>query len=110
MCLRGHPSRGGAPRSYLKLQVSLELIRAFCGEAGPLSVPRSPERGARNRPSGSGVSSDAFVLDDLTLLRELELTAMEAGDEANKLSQERLEEMNRALDEYILRQMCFKSE
>merc|ERR1712217_656157 len=29
---------------------------------------------------------------------------------ASSIPQEQLEEMNRALDEYILRQMCFKSE
>jgi len=96
MCLRGHPSRGGAPRAYLKLQVAMELVRAFAGEAGPLE----PARG----------SLDGFVLNDLTLARELQLSAKEAEEEAGQLSQEHLEEMNRALDEYILRQMCFKSE
>merc|ERR1719310_1956721 len=38
------------------------------------------------------------------------MTAQEAETEAANLPQEQLEEMNRALDEYILRQMCFKSE
>ncbi|CAJ1337615.1 unnamed protein product, partial [Effrenium voratum] len=31
-CLRGHPSRGGSARHYLKLQVAMELIRGFCAE------------------------------------------------------------------------------
>jgi len=96
MCLRGHPSRGGAPRAYLKLQVAMELVRAFAGEAGPLEPARN--------------SLDGFVLNDLTLVRELQLSAKEAEDEASQLPQDQLEEMNRALDEYILRQMCFKSE
>merc|ERR550532_3445693 len=74
----------------------MELVRAFAGEAGPLEP-------ARSAPEG-------FVLSDLTLVRELRLTAKEAEEEAAKLPQEQLEEMNRALDEYILRQMCFKSE
>merc|ERR550532_2420081 len=74
----------------------MELVRAFAGEAGPLEP-------ARSAPEG-------FVLNDLTLVRELRLTAKEAEEEAAKLPQEQLEEMNRALDEYILRQMCFKSE
>merc|ERR1712014_120971 len=96
MCLRGHPSRGGAPRQYLKLQVAMELVRAFSGEAGPLE------------PSSNSV--EGFVLNDLTWVRELELTAQQAEEEASSIPQEQLEEMNRALDEYILRQMCFKSE
>jgi len=109
LCLRGHPSRGGPPRGYLKLQVAMEVVRAFGGEAGPivpsdLGEPQLPPR------RKSGDSRDRFVLDDLTLVRELELTAQEAEEEATKLPQEQLEEMNRALDEYILRQMCFKSE
>lgn len=98
LCLRGHPSRGGAPRSYLKLQVAMELIRAFSGEAGPLE------------PLRTGGTATGFMLDDTTLARELQLTAAQAEEEATKLAQEDLEEMNRALDEYILRQMCFKSE
>jgi len=108
LCLRGHPSRGGAPRDYLKLQVSMELIRAFSGESGPLqpaSRPLLQNSSSHTRSSGAG-----FVLDDLTLLRELQLTAAQADEEAGKLPQDQLEEMNRALDEYILRQMCFKSE
>lgn len=51
-----------------------------------------------------------FVLNDVSLVRELQLTAAQAEEEASKIPQEQLEEMNRALDEYILRQMCFKSE
>jgi hypothetical protein len=96
LCLRGHPSRGGSPRSYLKLQVAMELVRAFAGEAGPLA------RGASD--------AEGFALNDQALARELKLTTQEAEEEATKLPKEQLEEMNRALDEYILRQMCFKSE
>jgi len=96
LCLRGHPSRGGSPRSYLKLQVAMELVRAFAGEAGPLA------RGAGD--------ADGYTLNDQALSRELKLTTQEAEEEATKLPKEQLEEMNRALDEYILRQMCFKSE
>lgn len=96
MCLRGHPSRGGSPRGYLKMQVAMELVRAFCGEAGPLA------------PNANG--PEGFVLNDLALAHELELTPAQAEAEAGQLPQEELEEMNRALDEYILRQMCFKSE
>ncbi|CAE7031834.1 DJA6, partial [Symbiodinium natans] len=98
-CLRGHPSRGGPARGYLKLQVAMEVIRAFCGEAGPLTPEPAEE-----------ISSTCFVLDDLALARELELTPSEAALEADSLPTQRLEELNRALDEYILRQMCFKSE
>merc|ERR1711879_881178 len=36
--------------------------------------------------------------------------AQQAEAEAGLIPQDQLEEMNRALDEYILRQMCFKSE
>jgi len=134
LCLRGHPSRGGAPRGYLKLQVAMELIRAFSGEAGPLEAtysrtPRAKDRTPTATPSGSchgdctpssrfgmgrssskGNCAETFVLNDVTLVRELQLTAAQAEEEAAKISQEHLEEMNRALDEYILRQMCFKSE
>ncbi|CAE7707845.1 DJA6 [Symbiodinium microadriaticum] len=98
-CLRGHPSRGGPARGYLKLQVAMEVIRAFCGEAGPLTPEPAEE-----------ISSAPFVLDDLALARELELTPSQAAQEADSLPVQRLEELNRALDEYILRQMCFKSE
>ncbi|CAE7577223.1 DJA6 [Symbiodinium sp. CCMP2456] len=56
------------------------------------------------------ISSVPFVLDDLALARELELTPSQAAQEADSLPVQRLEELNRALDEYILRQMCFKSE
>ncbi|CAK0800993.1 unnamed protein product, partial [Prorocentrum cordatum] len=90
LCLRGHPSRGGSPRSYLKLQVAMELVRAFAGEAGPLA------RGAGD--------ADGYTLNDQALSRELKLTTQEAEEEATKLPKEQLEEMNRALDEYILRQ------
>merc|ERR1740121_674403 len=74
----------------------MELVRAFAGEAGPLA------RGASD--------AEGFALNDQALARELQLSAKEAELEATKLPQEQLEEMNRALDEYILRQMCFKSE
>jgi len=100
MCLRGHPSRGGAPRAYLKLQVAMEIVRAFAGEAGALEPKVDDEA-----PEEVG-----FVLSDATLARELKLSAQEAEAEAKTLTSEQLEEMNRALDEYILRQMCFKSE
>jgi len=96
LCLRGHPSRGGQSRDYLQLQVAMEIVRAFSGEAGPLVSQQS--------------GPDCFVLDDLTLVRELKLSAKEAEDEAGKLPHDVLDDMNRALDEYILRQMCFKSE
>lgn len=112
MCLRGHPSRGGSPKDYLKLQVAMELIKAFCGDAGPLEV-EEPQHEGRMVPSSRLVekaSEGHFVLSDLTLAHELELSSKEAEDEANHLSTEHLEELNRALDEYILRQMCFKSE
>merc|ERR1719230_1511957 len=46
----------------------------------------------------------------MTLVRELQLTASQAEEEASNLQHDQLEEINRALDEYILRQMCFKSE
>jgi len=112
MCLRGHPSRGGSPKDYLKLQVAMELIKAFCGDAGPLKAedklhtPASLTEGL-DAPAAEG---NHFVLSDLALARELQLSAAEASQEAAQLSAEHLEEMNRALDEYILRQMCFKSE
>lgn len=108
LCLRGHPSRGGAPRNYLKLQVAMELIRAVSGEAGLLdNSPRTPQACARKVSFSEHAT---FVLDDVALVRELQLTPQQAEEEAKNLSPERLEEMNRALDEYILRQMCFKSE
>jgi len=120
MCLRGHPSRGGSPQDYLKLQVSMELIKAFCGEGAsvteslPLRQSPTGQQGSKLQPfvSSSPVSgaTPAFVLSDLALSRELQLSAAEAEAEASKLPAEQLEEMNRALDEYILRQMCFKSE
>ena len=110
-CLRGHPSRGGSARNYLKLQVALELVRAF--EAKDLGSPEAESSetteaawsSPRRRRKVHG-----FVLDDLALVRELELSPTEAAMEADNLPAERLEELNRALDEYILRQMCFKSE
>eukprot|EP00434_Breviolum_minutum_P042449 symbB.v1.2.037783.t1/scaffold5675.1/size27237/2 len=117
MCLRGHPSRGGSPKDYLKLQVAMELIKAFCGDAGPLQSEQPPP--LRHMGSGLMISSPCvvekpadghFVLSDLSLAHELKLSAQEAEAEANRLSNEHLEELNRALDEYILRQMCFKSE
>eukprot|EP00929_Paragymnodinium_shiwhaense_P022395 TRINITY_DN1431_c0_g2_i4.p1 TRINITY_DN1431_c0_g2~~TRINITY_DN1431_c0_g2_i4.p1 ORF type:complete len:1618 (-),score=449.06 TRINITY_DN1431_c0_g2_i4:289-5142(-) len=98
MCLRGHPSRGGDARHYLKLQVAMELVRAFASEG--CAVDEEEERAV----------SGAFVLDDNTLLRELRLTVAQAEQEALNMPKDQLEEMNRALDEYILRQMCFKSE
>jgi len=115
LCLRGHPSRGGSPRVYLKLQVAMELIRAFAGEAGTLDLfVRTPSslRSATTPKSMVVAESgrDDFVLSDAMLVRELQLTASQAEEEATKISVEQLEEMNRALDEYILRQMCFKSE
>merc|ERR1719421_49951 len=83
----------------------MELIRAFSGEAGAL-IPDDqvevPEEGVSR--------NNKYVLDDKTLLRELSLTTDEAEKEAAILTKDHLEEMNRALDEYILRQMCFKSE
>lgn len=109
-CLRGHPSRGGSARNYLKLQVAMELIRAFdqeqCVEADASPEPEaawSPTTRRKRKVHG-------FVLDDLALVRELELSQTEAAMEADTLPAERLEELNWALDEYILRQMCFKSE
>ncbi|CAE7478874.1 DJA6 [Symbiodinium natans] len=112
MCLRGHPSRGGSPKDYLKLQVAMELIKAFCGDAGPLQVDRriQAEASVPEGPAAGSESSSHFVLSDLSLARELQLSAAEASKEASQLSADHLEEMNRALDEYILRQMCFKSE
>lgn len=91
MCLRGHPSRGGSPRAYLKIQVSMEVIRAFSGEDTHTDV--------KSTTSG-------YVLNDLTLAKELQLSSSAEGN----CTPEELEELNRALDEYILRQMCFKSE
>ena len=44
----------------------------------------------------------SFVLDDVALARELHLSPGEAAQEADQLPTERLEEINRALDEYIL--------
>eukprot|EP00439_Symbiodinium_sp_Y106_P045362 s3007_g5.t1 len=117
MCLRGHPSRGGSPKDYLKLQVAMELIKAFCGDAGPLQVDRQIQAHASlpEGPDAGTAEASHFVLSDLSLARELQLSAAEASKErppreASQLSAEHLEEMNRALDEYILRQMCFKSE
>ncbi|CAE7528782.1 DJA6 [Symbiodinium sp. CCMP2592] len=112
MCLRGHPSRGGSPKDYLKLQVAMELIKAFCGDAGPLQVDRRIQAHASlpEGPDAGTAEASHFVLSDLSLARELQLSAAEASKEASQLSAEHLEEMNRALDEYILRQMCFKSE
>eukprot|EP00931_Biecheleriopsis_adriatica_P064474 TRINITY_DN39249_c0_g1_i1.p1 TRINITY_DN39249_c0_g1~~TRINITY_DN39249_c0_g1_i1.p1 ORF type:complete len:1127 (+),score=272.68 TRINITY_DN39249_c0_g1_i1:115-3495(+) len=101
-CLRGHPSRGGSSRSYLKLQVAMELVRAFCGEASC----DAEEHEVLPAPT----FSKAFVLDDRALARELALSPKEVEAEADSLSTARLEELNRAVDEYILRQMCFKSE
>ncbi|CAK9088031.1 unnamed protein product [Durusdinium trenchii] len=95
-CLRGHPSRGGSARNYLKLQAAMELIRAFGHETSEEEAMSPRKR--------------TFVLDDLALVRELELSNSEAAMEADRLPVARLEELNRALDEYILRQMCFKSE
>lgn len=111
-CLRGHPSRGGSARNYLKLQVAMELIRAFDQELA-LEADASPE--AEPEAAWSPMTRrkrkvHGFVLDDLALVRELELSQTEAAMEADTLPAERLEELNRALDEYILRQMCFKSE
>merc|ERR1740121_1807704 len=74
----------------------MELVRAFAGEAGPLA--RAPS------------DAEGYTLSDQALSRELKLTTQQAEEEATKLPKEQLEEMNRALDEYILRQMCFKSE
>jgi len=54
--------------------------------------------------------SVGFVLDDVTLARELELSAEDVEKEAKQMSRERLEEMNRAFDEYIHRQSRFKTE
>merc|ERR1712194_32188 len=68
MCLRGHPSRGGSVRGYLRLQVSMELIRAFSGEGGSLIQ--------------DDVRAEQFVLDDVTLTRELQLTPAQAAEEA----------------------------
>merc|ERR1712007_151732 len=51
-----------------------------------------------------------FVLDDVTLARELELSVDAVEKEAKQMSRERLEEMNRAFDEYIHRQTRFKTE
>merc|ERR1719230_725580 len=85
----------------------MELVRAFAGEAGQL-VSEEAVTAIPSLKSSSNIN--AFVLDDMTLARELQLTAAEAEEEAAKLPQEQLEEINRALDEYILRQMCFKSE
>mmetsp|Transcript_89833 Transcript_89833/g.287942 ORF Transcript_89833/g.287942 Transcript_89833/m.287942 type:complete len:1250 (-) Transcript_89833:438-4187(-) len=96
MCLRGHPSRGGSPRAYLKMQVSMELVRAFSLEAGSLEA--------------APLTSEGLVLNDAVLARELQLSAAEADQESTQLTREELDELNRAVDEYILRQMCFKSE
>eukprot|EP00929_Paragymnodinium_shiwhaense_P022396 TRINITY_DN1431_c0_g3_i1.p1 TRINITY_DN1431_c0_g3~~TRINITY_DN1431_c0_g3_i1.p1 ORF type:complete len:1442 (-),score=454.68 TRINITY_DN1431_c0_g3_i1:144-4469(-) len=113
MCLRGHPSRGGSSRQYLKLQVAMELVRAFSGEAGPITPMPSVASStpvSRRKSLTPVAPASGFVLDDVVLVRELSLTAAQAEEEAQKLTQEKLEEMNRSLDEYILRQMCFKSE
>lgn len=110
-CLRGHPSRGGSARNYLKLQVAMELIRAFDQEQCGEDFSASPEAEAAWSPMTRRKRKvHGFVLDDLALVRELELSQTEAAMEADTLPAERLEELNRALDEYILRQMCFKSE
>eukprot|EP00930_Biecheleria_cincta_P082977 TRINITY_DN72616_c0_g1_i1.p1 TRINITY_DN72616_c0_g1~~TRINITY_DN72616_c0_g1_i1.p1 ORF type:complete len:1274 (-),score=294.67 TRINITY_DN72616_c0_g1_i1:108-3929(-) len=108
-CLRGHPSRGGSARAYLKLQVAMELVRAFCIEregepAGAVFASSS------SRPCQELDHSGTFVLDDQALVRELRISAKEAEEEADNLSAQRLEELNRSVDEYILRQMCFKSD
>merc|ERR1712085_71945 len=108
------------------LQVAMELVRAFSGEAGSLDGDAADELlpeslsdvdileglAGMRRAAGSKslVVGNNFVLDDVILVRELQLTAAQAEEEASKMPQEQLEEMNRALDEYILRQMCFKSE
>jgi len=112
LCLRGHPSRGGSPRDYLKLQVAMEIIKAFCGEAGPLQAGSGSSEEAWT-PAGKmagPAQQSQFVLSDVALAQELQLSASEAEVQASSLANEELEEMNRALDEYILRQMCFKSE
>merc|ERR1719222_566009 len=99
----------------------MELIRAFHGEAGPLEptfsrTPRAKDWtpssavtsnngdatpssrfgiGGRSM-SKSSTSGDSFVLNDMSLVRELQLTAAQAEEEAGKIPQEQLEEMNRA--------------
>eukprot|EP00913_Durusdinium_trenchii_P012368 g11610.t1 len=67
-CLRGHPSRGGSARNYLKLQAAMELIRAFGHETSEEEAMSPRKR--------------TFVLDDLALVRELELSNSEAAMEA----------------------------
>merc|ERR1719191_989576 len=95
-CIRAHPNRGGKPKEFLRLQVAMEIVRAFSGEAGPLE-PRSHTK-------------QAVVLRDVDVAKQLELSAEQVEEEAKTAPLDDLESQNAFLDEYILRQMQFKSE
>eukprot|EP00929_Paragymnodinium_shiwhaense_P022392 TRINITY_DN1431_c0_g1_i1.p1 TRINITY_DN1431_c0_g1~~TRINITY_DN1431_c0_g1_i1.p1 ORF type:complete len:1306 (-),score=363.88 TRINITY_DN1431_c0_g1_i1:204-4121(-) len=99
-CVKEHPSRGGMPKGYLKLLVAMTVVVAFTDKVGDSNDRQMWNRAAEND----------FLLDDLTLAKELDLTEQQLAAESDSLAPEKLEEMNKALDEYILRQMYFKSE
>merc|ERR1712137_162578 len=110
-CLKGHPSRGGMPREFLKLKLAMEFIRAFAGEAQAMPKRQGYQIQTLTPPVGQTlIPPVGFVLDDATLARELELSPEAVEREAKQMSRERLEEMNRAFDEYIQRQSRFKTE
>lgn len=97
ICIRSHPNRGGKPKEFLRLQVAMEIVRAFSGEAGPLELSTNCRK--------------PIVLRDVDVAKQLDKLSLEEVEEAARSSpMEDLELENHALDEYILRQMQFKSE
>jgi hypothetical protein len=88
-CLMAHPNRGGNNQAYFKLQIAIDIIRAAC--------EKLPEEGPV-RPT----------IDDATLREEFKRTADEV--QKSDWGLERLNQFNRAFDDYILRLMRFKSE
>jgi len=92
LSLQNQPSRGGDARTFLMILVSVELVNAFIRN-------RSEEGDQQDAPSTRFTDE---VLGEL--LKQSSDTA------AASCSQQELEATNRALDEYLLRLMTFKSE
>jgi len=89
--LKTHPNRGGCTILYNKTQAYIEILRAFTS------------RTANEQKPVAGV-------DDNDIIKEMQRSWTEVEEDAKRMSLDELRRCNKFFDDYILRQMRFKSE
>eukprot|EP00397_Hematodinium_sp_SG-2012_P000409 GEMP01000409.1.p1 GENE.GEMP01000409.1~~GEMP01000409.1.p1 ORF type:complete len:1601 (+),score=465.87 GEMP01000409.1:27-4829(+) len=88
--LKNHPNRGGSMAKFLKTQSYMEILRAFTASTTP--------------------TTQLPFIDDSEIVKELKRSWSEVEEDAKKMTREQLRHCNKFFDDYILRQMRFKSE